>query len=231
MVSYDNDAEGTAANATSITLSSFVVANNADRYMILGFAGWDTNVADSVISGVTWNGSATGWSELGTEVGPGAAKNRATLWGLLAPTATTANVVVTMAGTCSEIRVNVLSAYGVDQTTPVGTFVSGEGTGANPSITVASAADDLVYDVGYLGAAHTVGSGQTQRANTVELGASTEPAVGATTVMSWTMAAGEWVQVGIAIKNLVAAGGHPAMSRWLGIPGMTPGPQFRARGW
>ena len=210
-VSYDNDLENTATAATSVTIASFAVANNANRHMIVGVASWDSVAADLRVSTVTFNGSGTGWSELGI-AGGGAGQNTAALWGKTAPDVATASVVITMGGTCAEIGANALSSFGVDQTTPTGTVATIiEDPFPTSSMDVASAVGDLVYDVGYVSDAllPTVGAGQTQRANSVITGnarrlASTEPGAAGTTNMSWSYSENELTSAGVAIK---AAGG------------------------
>lgn len=217
-VTYAADSEATATAATSVTISSFTVASNTNRALFIGVASWDATVGDSAVSGVTWNGSATGAAAVGTHESD---TNRATIWRVINPTATTANVVVSMGGNCSEIGANVLSVYDVHQTTPAGTMatsninnVSGTQT---VTVNVSAATDDLVYDVVMCNPSGAspinVGASQTQRANSTivsgsNLLVSTEP--GATTVtMSWQLVAGGpgmyAAQAAVAIKVAAAA--------------------------
>ena len=209
-VTYDTDVEVGGTNVTSLTVS-ITVANNPDRYLIVGVAAWDAVSAESAISSVTFNGSGTGWSQIITEVGPGALLDRSSLWGKANPDAVTASVVVTVGGTCSELGVSVLSAYNVNQTTSLGTAVSAEALSSAPSVVVTAATGDLVYDAVYAGGVlptATVGAGQTVRANITihaqnnsRLLASTEPG-DPTVTSSWTLAdtSLEWVQTAVALK-------------------------------
>jgi len=220
-VTYNNDNEAVATNATSVTVGSFAVGNNTNRYMLVGVAAWDASTTDSAISSVSHNGSTTGWASKITEVGPFTATDRASIWGKTAPDVVSATVVVTVGGTCSELAANALSAYGVDQTTPLGTAVSSEGGGATATVTVSDAGnDDLIYDVLYASGTSVTGvagADQTERANNTIAGAgnrilaSTQP--GSTDdVMSWAITVGagrEWVQCAVAMK---ASTGPPATS-------------------
>lgn len=230
-VTYDNDNEATANDATSITIGAFTVGNNANRCMLVGCASYDGTVAESAISSISHNGSTTGWASVITELGPGATNDRASIWRKVAPDAVNATVVVTMGGTCSEIGANALSVYDVDQTTPIGTPASAEGTTSSPAtVNVSSATGEMVYDAVYqyggLTGTGTEGAGQTPRANAIVrtyagartlFFASTEP--GAPTVtMSWALSSpSEWVIVACPIKATAAAAGHPTLKRHGGI--------------
>ena len=217
-VSYDSDGENTATNATSVTISSLTVGNNANRLLIVGIAAWDGNTADSVVSSVSWNGSTTGFAEVITAVGPGASTNRSSIWRLIAPTAATASVVVTVAAATAELGANALSAYDVNQTTPLGTAVTDENTTTTATVTVSDAADDdLVYDAVYISASSlanvAAGAGQTERMNSaITAGsqgcASTQLGSVSGDVMSWTFTGSfsEWVQTAVALKAAAAGG-------------------------
>ena len=217
-VSYDNDNEAVATEVTSLTIGAFAVGNNAQRCMLVGFISYDSTAGDSVIASVSHNGSTTGWASVITELGPGSTTDRASIWRKVAPDAVTATVVITTGGTCSELGGNALSVYGVDQTTPIAGATSAEGTTSQPSLNVAAATGDLVYDVMYayggLTDSGVAGASQIERTNAIVytyIGAqtlvlaSTEPGA-ATVTMSWTLTnITEWVQVACAIK--AAAGG------------------------
>jgi hypothetical protein len=217
-VTYDNDAENSGTVTTAVTVAGFAVGSNSDRYLIVAVGAWDATAGDAVVSGVTFNGSSTGWGLIQSEQGPSSvgSNNRITLWGLKNPTATTADVVVTMAGTCAEVGVHVLSVYNVDQTTPLGTPATAEGDADTvATVDVSAATDDLVYDAVFgnvnPAAGSTAGGSQTERSEVFPVSGTllhTSTAPGATTTtMSWT-ADGEWlewVQLGVALK---AAGGE-----------------------
>lgn len=206
---YDSDLEAVAADASSLTISGLVIANNANRYLIISVAAWDAVAGDTVVSGITWNGSAFGASIANKLMS--AANNRITLWGGIAPTATTANVVVTMVGACEELGANVTSFYNVHQTTPLGTAVTAEGTTGNATVTVTAAVDDLVYDglYHYQQTSPNPTTAQTQLARSQIVAGGgwilASSAAGAASVaMLWTLAGTdtrEWVCYAVAIKQ------------------------------
>ena len=217
-VTYDSDNEAVAAVATSVTIGSFTVANNANRAMVVGVACWSAVAGDGVVSSVNHNGSTTGWASVITRVD--GSNDRASLWRKVTPAAVSATVVVTMTGTCGELGANALSVWDVDQTTPIAGATGADGTAAPLTVTVSAATGDLVYDVAYhygtpTSYTLTVGASQTARANvdiidyetqSARLAASTEPGA-ATVTMSWTNGTGtttNWCQVACAIKAAAA---------------------------
>lgn len=218
-VTYVTDAEDTDVNVTSTTVP--VTPSGTNRYMAVVIAAWDASTTDSAIASVTFNGSGVGWSSLKDELGPGANVNRAALWGKVAPDAVAANVVVTYGGTVSESGVHVIVADTVNQSTPVGTAFSGEGTASPITVTVTGVGnDDLVIDGGYIHgvpSSVTAGADQTERANLLitaansRIFASTQPGT-AGGVMSWTGTMDEWVQVAVALKGNPGHGRIPELA-------------------
>lgn len=137
----------------------------------------------------------------------------AELWGLLNPTAGTANVVMTASGGSgrSLIATNVNNCSTTALPT-VTASANGSGTTASVGITT-TVANSLVIDSHYSeGDLTTVGALQTQLANiqgaTFENAASSSEdavATGAKT-MSWTIASGQrWASVAVAIEPVAAA--------------------------
>ena len=138
-------------------------------------------------------------------------KNRAELWYLLAPTTGTANVVLTM-GANKVFVAGATSFSGVSQGTPFGTPVTVEGSGGASSVTVSSAANEVVLDVVAFRdrTGGSENSGQTARwtntngsgSSDAWGGSSTEPGAASVT-MGWTSSgagAGEFSAIGVAIK-------------------------------
>lgn len=114
---------------------------------------------------------------------------------LIAPTATTANVVATWAGG-NHMRMIVGAFSGVDQTTPddAQVTVDGSGGGNSSTVDVSSATGNMVMDclVSSAGAVFTAGAGQTEiNQMTTDTGAghqgiaSSYEAGDTTTTMSW----------------------------------------------
>lgn len=164
-----------------------------------------------VVTGVTYNGVAL------TAV-PGGSTNNGqyyvTAWYVLAPDTGTHNIVVTMSGNVFDFGAGAISYTGVHQTVPLGTAVTATGTSTTPSVTVSSAADELVDDglVIIHGDTLSVGAGQTQRWNAVagsgfiKYAGSTEGGAASTT-MSWSNTSSQtWAIVAVPIKPAGGAG-------------------------
>lgn len=216
-VTYDTDLDGTAINATGLTISGLTIAANANRALVVGVATWDSVASNSLVSSVTWNGSGVGFAQITTELGPGASINRASLWGLVNPTATTADVVVTLGGESGDVGVCALSLYDVDPSVSFAGAISGEGTGttsATVSTTVSGVGtSDMVVDAVYVSADTlstplTVGAGQIARQNGV-IAAGISASAASTQlgtsggIMTWDVTAVdtiEWVAVACVVK-------------------------------
>lgn len=132
---------------------------------------------------------------------------RLTVFRLIAP-ATGSNTLAFSIGPVNFVVVAV-SFNGVNQTTPLGTAATATGTtAAQPSVTVSSAVNDLVFDaIGTLNSAadtFTAGTGQTKRAsvdNGADIGgASSTEAGAASVVMDWSSPNRYWSSVGVSIK-------------------------------
>jgi MSHA biogenesis protein MshQ len=143
-----NVVPGTATVATGAAVNSLTfshtVASGSNRLLVVGVS-FDNDNSETV-TGITFGGAAL------TKSGSIANSDdaRAEIWYLIAPTVTTANVVVSLSGTLSSERgivAGALNLTGVHQTTPVGTFQSDEADGNPASLDVTSSAGDLVFAV------------------------------------------------------------------------------------
>lgn len=182
----------------------------------------------STVSGITFGGVALTLVAEALNSGLGA-ESRVSIWRLVAPTTSTADVVVSFSPDPGHRKlVACLSFDGVNQTNPVGTPVTATGTTSPITAAVTdSVTDDLVLDCfGYdFGSGNlsnaTVGANQTSRSNRtdsgtpggtgdfIRSGTSTEPGAAGTVTMSWTTTAGEnWAQVAVRVRT--AAGGVSA---------------------
>ena len=151
---------GTAASASSITFSH-TAGPGANRLMMVGVSWWALGPRRPFHRLL----SEDRLTSAGTT--PTARPTRA-IYYLLAPAAsTTANVVVTFSGLVNAVAGAVTFA-GVNQTTPLGTFVGATGTNSAPSVSPTTVADDLVLDTVAAGATLTVGVGQTSRWNVLQ---------------------------------------------------------------
>lgn len=137
---------------------------------------------------------------------------------LVNPATGSQTVTVNYAGTNDDSSMAIVSANGVDQTTPFGTPNSATGNSASPSISIASAVDDLVVaNLIYVGSGTaTHGGGQTERtSNTgVALGefghyTTTKAGSATSTTMSHGITSANWAMNGIAFKAAAAASSQP----------------------
>jgi prepilin-type N-terminal cleavage/methylation domain-containing protein len=199
-VSVDAVSSGTViAAATNMTIAHTV--SGSDRLMLVGVSM--NNDGYETVTGVTWNGTAL--TLVGTEANDDDA--RVEIWRLVAPSTGTHNVVVTFSAALEqEAHAGVMTFAGVDQTTPLGTFVSGYIDDTTPAtVDIPSAAGELVFGVvasEYEGL--TASSGQDERWNLAvssTYGAGGTAAGAATVTMSWDLsAANHWAIGGVSIK-------------------------------
>lgn len=198
----------TTGSGVSFTLPHTVGVGN-DRILIVGVS---TFTANKTVTAMTYAGQPM--TRIGfLDGGTGANDRRMELWRLVNPPMGTANVVVTMSSS-SKTVVGAASFFGVDPTTPHGAFVSNEANTNLATLTVPSAAGELVIDcLSVQGNAATalVGPGQTQLWNdftravggAVVGGASTEPGAASVT-MSWSLSAVDyWVMGAVSLKPVV----------------------------
>ena len=130
----------TASGGASSLTFSHTVNSGSDSILIVEVADSHGGAGDPVAS-VTYGGQSL--TLLGSATLPNA--ESADIWYLLAPTVGTANVVVTLTGSCHFVA-GATDYFGVNQTTPFGTLVTATGNSSTPSVTVASAAGQLVID-------------------------------------------------------------------------------------
>ena len=207
----------TAATATidrdgstqTATISKAV--SGANRFMIIGVAIRSLSIS---VSSVVYNGS-----ENATLIKRKTNADDAIsveLWGLIAPTVGTNNVVVTLSAADISFVASVVVYTGVHQTTPTGTAVDAEGDSTDPSVVASSAAGEVVVDMTAKNDATsfpsaptlTVGAGQTQKANltTTEgggndlAGAMSEEAGAASVTMSWSGNNNPWAIAAVPLK-------------------------------
>ena len=140
-ITIDTTSSGTTGNGGAASLTfSHTVNNGADDILLVEVAGTHGNAGDPV-SSVTYGGQSL------TYLGAANLPNDtfSDIWYLLAPSAGTANVVVTTAGS-QHFVAGATDYFGVDQTTPLGTLATATGSSSTPSVTLASMAGQLVVD-------------------------------------------------------------------------------------
>jgi uncharacterized repeat protein (TIGR01451 family) len=191
-------------SSAALSLSwSHTIGAGSNRLLLVGVS---IN-AGTTVSSVTWGAQAL--ALVGAQNGQ-ATQSRSEIWSLVAPASGTGTITVNMSA-AAVFGAGGASFSGVDQTTPLGTFVSAGNNSTTPTVTVTSAAGELVFDT--LAArgdslTATVGAGQTQlwnyttgsSPNDVIGASSTEPGAASVT-MSWTLAIGRsWALGAVPIR-------------------------------
>ena len=205
-ITKDNtsSAATSSAGATSLTWSH-TVGSGSNRILIVDIS---TRHSDAVTS-VTYDGLALQLIGAEGDVGNEA---HIEMWDLVAPPVGTGNIVVAL-NSSQTISAGAVDFFGVNQSTPLGTFASAEPTTATPSVIVSSAPGDLVIDAVAIQASETLtgpGSGQTQLwnystgtgSNDCVGGGSTAPGAASVT-MSWTASGSANTAIGAV--SLIAA--------------------------
>lgn len=186
---------GTSTGSTSIsslTLTSFN-ASTAD-FIFLGVSQWR---ASDLAPTATFNASQNFVVHASQTMADGAGVRRVTIFKLVAPTQTSANIVVSWVGGVDEAVIGATAWVGVNQTTPLGTAVSTTFTGVsspvNISTNVTAVFGDVAHDC-YSGSADSgisTTTNQTQRwcqqaaTNTTEGGGSSAAGTGSPITMTW----------------------------------------------
>jgi hypothetical protein len=181
------------------SLSISHTTSGSQRLMLVGVS-LDPQQNETV-SSVTYNGTSL------TFVGSATYSNdaRAEIWRLIAPDTGTHDVVITFSDRLTYGAVaGVMTITGVNQTTPLGTFVGANGSSAGPAtVDVSSATNELVFDTVSCETCTslTVGGGQTERWNLSQsgqsaMGAGSTESGAATVTMSWTLGSSDYWAIG-----------------------------------
>jgi hypothetical protein len=220
--SVATDAISTGVTTTSsLTISHTTSGTN--RLMLVGVSIVKETGGAPSVSSITYNGVSL--SSVGSQA-TSDNKGRTEIWRLVAPATGTNNVVVTLSAAPDAATAGVMTFTGVHQSTPLGTYASATGDSASASVTVASAANELVFDTVVLektaDADLVPGAGQTERWDLFQSpgangGGSTE-AGAASVAMSWSFPADKWAIGGVSIKP---AAGPPSAAP--GAPGFSGG--------
>ena len=195
----DATSTGTSTGG-SISISHTVSGSN--RLMLVGVSINETS--SESVSSITYNGESltfVGSSETGDA--------RVEIWQLVAPDLGTYDVDIVFSGSTDGNTAGVMTFTGVDQSDPLSTFASGNGSSESSGLVkISSATDELVYGVIAIDDATdydvSVGAGQTEdwdlHNSDVNGGGSTE--AGAATVgMTWSWSGSDdWAAGGVSIK-------------------------------
>lgn len=200
----DNSAVTSPATGLSRTATGFLVPNNPNRVLYVMMASYSASEPHESHNSVTWN-----TSENLTKIADKLTFSddyRITLWRLINPTATTADIVGTASASCS-IALLVVTCRDAHQSTPNGTVATNDATAdATSSITFDSDSGDLGLNFSLSEyAVNTHGASQTENAlyNTGWGHTSCKKTCGATnTTMTENLAgAASWATIGLAVKG------------------------------
>lgn len=184
---FDAQAANSSTSST-VTLSSFTVGNNANRILLCAA----TAIFSQTVTSITWNGASESFTKIDDLESSGG--GRLELWYLLAPTATTSNVVVTYSGGVFPKAAGCVSVYNAEQSAPSGheTYLIDTGSANTVSVNVSTDPGDMVIDiVGKINGDGNLTSGDNQavqwsiESSGGDQAMSTQIGTNGTTTMSW----------------------------------------------
>lgn len=207
-----HSADTASTNATSLT-QSITVASTNNRLLLVSIAVGPTALGGPpTVSTVDWN-SGEALTRIDRILNGG--RIRAEMWALVNPTATTANVVITLTG---AFAANIVAGYCQLKNVFQGNALRGKNTAQNTSGTASvTVTDSLAIDLGIdslgvdgAGVLITADSGQTLRAtksvssggNTTQLRVSTKrgAATGMTLTYTFGLSTPDWAMVAASLK-------------------------------
>jgi uncharacterized repeat protein (TIGR01451 family) len=182
-VLVDATTSGSATmNGAAATLTFFhTTTATANRVLIVGVSINITNAPTASVVGITYNGTALNFIGAHNDAG---GTRRVEMWYLLAPVNGFGTVVVTVntGGVNEGVVAGATTFTGVDQTVPLGSFVSADGAaGGNSQLDVPSVINGMILDTLATDGTQTVTvpGPQVQRWN-VQRGNNTNPGVNGT---------------------------------------------------
>lgn len=179
--------------------------SGSNLYLAAGMT-WRLN-SPLTYTSMKWGGSGgTALTQIGSTFT--SVNTRMAMAGLINPSTSSLTLYGQISGTAWFMSIGGAGYSGVHQTTPVGTLVTGIGTGVTASIAVPSESGGMVMDqaIGNVTTGLTVGAGQTELWNQIDIpngisyGRSYE-AGGASVTMSWALASQAWYMTGVPIKE------------------------------
>lgn len=179
----------------------------SDRLLIVGVSIHHVN---SEVISMTYNGVEM---TLVPDTGEYNGQYYCVMYYLVAPATGSNTVSISTSDQVYDIGIGVISLTGVHQSVPLGTALQTTGTSTTPSVTVSSAADELVVDALCINnnGALAVHASQTSRWNAttgnafIKYAGSTEVGAASTT-MSWTNGTSQnWSMAAVPIKPVGAA--------------------------
>jgi len=205
--------DSTSTNTgTGSTVDVTHTVSGSDRLMLVGIS----TLNDSTVSSVVWDPSGANQSaSLVTGCNRLSANGEMWMYQLVAPATGTHTLRVTFTTSESAV-VGVTSFTGVDQTTPLGTCVVANGDPGPASVTVSSAAGELVFDTVASDENVTAYAGQTvlwDVTTPANGGASTKPGAASVT-MQWSAGSTGWAIGAVPIKPAGASFTSLTLPSW-----------------
>ncbi len=208
-ITKNNTTTRVSDSTSSMTWSHPVTGSN--RILIVGVSYRDGNIATTT---VRYGG--TNLIRIGVQAGTSNV-NRTELWYMIAPPTTGGSDVSITMSAAKEVAACAISFTGVNQTTPLNTFVSAAGASIAPLLNVPTAPGELVMDTitanddsNYV----DPNSGQTGQwtlqtgsglAGDLRSGGSTKPGAGTSVTTGWTLGqARSWSIVAVSLKPVAA---------------------------
>lgn len=211
---------GALANVTNPSYNHTRGAVCANPVAIIRVSSQDST--PGTLNSVTYGGNSATIMPGTTHKSIGAAGVYRSLWYYKNPPSGVSAVQPTFSESMNAVIVSTSTYCDVDQTASFGTAVEAEGASTTPSVTISSAAGELVVDVTAVDTGSdttlTVHASQTERANINSAnnhrhGGSEEEGA-ASVAMRWTLGAARfWGSTGVALKP--AAAGVSARTRML----------------
>lgn len=208
-INYDNGAS-TSGTSASITLSNFTVGNNPDRILLVGISIRD----DSTVSSITFNTSENFSYVTGVGQSTGTSRTSVEIWKLVNPTATTADIVVTLDSAPFMAKVGAISLFTVHQTDSTPTTATQTGASGDPSINITTQHNNSwVLDTMHYRPSSSASATYPQverwvlTPTTIGAGSTKEIETAGSTSMSWTIGTSNpWAQAAIEIRAPEATG-------------------------
>lgn len=212
-----NNAEGQIITNLSFTLNP----SGDNRLLVVGISYYDATGTAGTVSFAGAN--------LTRHIRQAGGGESSELWYLVAPATGLGTVTINFSASMTDVVAGGHYWTGVDQSTPLDTGTSSSGANTDPSLTVASAADDVVVDNLYhfdttFMELPDVGALQTQRWSRIGLddagGASSSEPGAASVTMSWTFSINpdSWRQVAMSINP--AAEVTPTTASFMNLMGV-----------
>jgi hypothetical protein len=159
-VSYDTSAHTGLLDATSASITNYTVTCPGGNALIIGTA--HTSLTPPSVTGMTYNSvPLTSYSTL-----TNGTSGRMEMWRLIAPTTGSAQTFTVTFASSANAEIGIASFCGVDQTTPLGTAVTQQGTLTSISDSITVPANGMAFEALHAdGGAHTLTalSGATER--------------------------------------------------------------------